>query len=275
MTRFFSLLFLLSIYASSIAQTLSLTSDEDGIGAEFNLLNATAPVNIDNFIDVASGFTTGMRITVENDFLETTGGLSYGLRALANPPIDNNTSDGLFHSAYSVYGEQSSQFGRTYAGYFDGDVTVTGTLTFPTNNILSQNVRTTGKVLPLLQQLEAKTYTFSQENVAVMRLPDGLQYGLMAEEVEQVLPHLVKEEIHPGISKEEADFYGLGTSAIRPPMAYKSINYIGFIPLVVQGINEQQEEMEDLKKENEDLKKEVEELKKQFVELRELIGKEE
>lgn len=261
------LIFSFFLLQQTHAQTLELTSDSDGIGTEFTVLNTGAPINMINFIDYASGFTTGMNITVENDLNQTAGGLSYGINALAHPPIDNNTGDNFFNSAYSIYGDQSSQFGMTYAGYFAGDVTVTGTFSDPSDAKLKKQVRRLKNALPLLQQLQAKTYTFRNDDYQFMHLPKGQQFGLIAQEVEEVLPELVKQNIHPGLSAEEAQLRRLDADQIHPAVNYKSVNYTGFIPILIQGVNEQQEEIADLKAENEALRNEVEDLKAQFQQL--------
>ena len=67
-----------------------------------------------------------------------------------------------------------------------------------------------------------------------------LQYGFIAQEVEEVLPDLV------------------GTDS----NGYKTVNYIGVIPVLTEAIKTQQEEIESLKSENEQLKSTLDQLLK-------------
>jgi len=75
-----------------------------------------------------------------------------------------------------------------------------------------------------------------------------LQSGLLAQEVQQAIPELVK-----------VDERGM-----------LSVNYPGLIPFLIQSIKEQNERINQLSKENEEfknLKKEMEELKKIIAKL--------
>ncbi|MBN1186453.1 MAG: tail fiber domain-containing protein, partial [Bacteroidales bacterium] len=65
----------------------------------------------------------------------------------------------------------------------------------------------------------------------------GRHYGFTAQELEEVFPELVSTEAHPPEDEK------------GEPLIYKSINYIEMIPILTQAIQEQQEEIEDLKKE--------------------------
>jgi len=61
-------------------------------------------------------------------------------------------------------------------------------------------------------------------------LADGKQYGLIAQEVEDVLPELVK------------------SMKVGDDQEYKSVNYNALIPILIEAIKEQHEEIEKLKK---------------------------
>ena len=72
------------------------------------------------------------------------------------------------------------------------------------------------------------------------------QIGLIAQEVERVLPELVTTD----------------------EKGYKSVAYQNVVPVVVEAIKVQQKQMEDLKAENIQLKKELEAIKAVIAELK-------
>lgn len=92
--------------------------------------------------------------------------------------------------------------------------------------------------LSILTQLTPKTFEFDQGNYSHVVLPTGTRMGLIAQEVEPILPQMIKQ------TYEEAVYDSLGVE-IHPEMFYKSIDYVGFIPLLIAGINEQQEVIEE------------------------------
>ncbi|MFK7937163.1 MAG: T9SS type A sorting domain-containing protein, partial [Saprospiraceae bacterium] len=90
----------------------------------------------------------------------------------------------------------------------------------------------------------------------------------IAQEVEKVLPNLVKDT---KVQFEEA---------VRNPESeerwheeYKAINYQGFIPLLTQGIKEQQNSIENLTLENEKLVNEMADLRQANVQLEQRLAR--
>jgi AmiR/NasT family two-component response regulator len=80
-----------------------------------------------------------------------------------------------------------------------------------------------------------------------MNLPSVKQFGLIAQEVEQVLPSIVSENVQPGnsgVNSEKAE-------AIH----FKGLNYTQLIPVLISAMQEQQKEIEALKTEIKTLKK--------------------
>ncbi len=130
-------------------------------------------------------------------------------------------------SAYGIYGESSSG----YAGYFSGKVNVTGTFTNPSDVRLKENIKPIENALSLLTKLEAKTYNFKKE-YSKMNLPEGSQFGLIAQDVEKIIPSLVSVNYDKSMDEEH-------------PFAYKAINYIGLIPLLTEAVKEQQKIIDD------------------------------
>ncbi|WP_304233273.1 tail fiber domain-containing protein [Jiulongibacter sediminis] len=77
-------------------------------------------------------------------------------------------------------------------------------------------------------KLYPKSYYFKQEFVRNLGLPEELQYGLLAQDVESILPELIKE----------FDTKNGGR--------YKSVNYTSIVPILIQGFKEQEERIRSL-----------------------------
>ena len=98
---------------------------------------------------------------------------------------------------YALYSAVTGTTTGAYAGYFVGNVYVTGTITSAgSDERLKENVADMKGGLAIINQLQPKTYTFKK--ALGLNLPDGKQFGLMAQDLEKVLPSLVSEVNHPG-----------------------------------------------------------------------------
>lgn len=126
------------------------------------------------------------------------------------------------------------------AGYFDGDVFTTAAY-LPSDENLKQNIeRLNGEAaISLIQKLDVKTYSFNSSKYPHINLPKGLQYGLISQEVEQVLPEMVKTVITPQAFDKKGNRIG-------EKLSIKAINYTGFVPILISGVKEQQKTIESL-----------------------------
>tara|TARA_B100002019_G_scaffold264504_1_gene253359 strand:+ start:3611 stop:4609 length:999 start_codon:yes stop_codon:yes gene_type:complete len=101
----------------------------------------------------------------------------------------------------------------------DGVVTITaGTVT--SDKELKENIEPINNGLNIINQLEGKTFTWKDS----AKMPKGTKYGLIAQEIEKVLPDLVYE--NGGIHEKEDGSY------------YKSVNMDGVIPILIQAVKE-------------------------------------
>lgn len=136
--------------------------------------------------------------------------------------------------AYGVYGAASSASTSNWAGYFDGDVHATGTVTWASDETLKQNIESLEGALDVIQQIQPRQYDFQVDAFSQMNLPSGQQQGVIAQELEEVLPNLVKQTTLP------AQYDTLGNE-IAEAVEYKSVNYVGLIPYLIAGIQEQEQ----------------------------------
>jgi len=93
--------------------------------------------------------------------------------------------------------------------------------------------------LGIVDQLQPKTFNYDTAQYNYMGLEGDLQYGLIAQQVEQVLPQLVKEYGRP----TERDTSG---NILHNKVDYLTVNYIKIIPILIAAIKEQQVQIQAL-----------------------------
>ncbi|MEX0995647.1 MAG: tail fiber domain-containing protein [Flavobacteriaceae bacterium] len=204
-----------------------------------------------------------------------TGVGAFGVRGLSNPAIINGVGvRGQGYFAIEGFGAEEGVYGQGlvgvvgvttdlaagWAGIFDGDVFVTGevfaTAFTPSDKRVKKNFREIDNALTTINALKPSLY---EKNVSIVRnkhnekyvqslslntnnninqrisnsnnSSDQTEYGLIAQEVELILPNLIKEK--------KINIEGLGEINL------KSVNYTGLIPILIQGIKEQQEIIEN------------------------------
>lgn len=174
-------------------------------------------------------------------------GTKYGLYT----HIQCGSNDGT-GSRYALYASTGCNTG--YAGYFVGDVYVQGTLTQTSDASKKTNVQALSGALGLISQLRPKTYDFkTAENPG---LPTEKQYGFLAQDLERVLPALVKD-VESYHESDELDENGL----LKTPEVngtIKTVNYMALIPILVEGMQEQQALIEE---QNRELARQAEEIR--------------
>jgi hypothetical protein len=144
-------------------------------------------------------------------------------------------------TTYGIFG-QGSGGSTNYAGYFSGNVTVTGTFSNPSDDNLKENIDSLLAVLPKLTKLRPISFNFTSDpKYRHLNLASGKQFGFIAQELETVFPDLVSTGTHPSAEELAGEEGG-------EPIVYKSINYIALIPVLVEAIKEQQKMIDDLKR---------------------------
>lgn len=140
------------------------------------------------------------------------------------------------------YGVYSNVTGAAnYAGFFNGNVMVTGLFLNPSDSRIKENVRPIASALGTLQQLQPRSYEYRQD--LGLSLPDGPQYGFIAQDLAKVLPNLVHDSQAPvALQVHNADAKGKGLETDMPTdptsLQVQTINYIGLIPILTQAIQE-------------------------------------
>lgn len=186
-----------------------------------------------------------------------TSGYNYGLFGVL---CGTANGAGVYGSSYSE--ENGFDTGGRYAGFFRGNVHTTGTLTANAFTTLSdyrvkrniQSVTTNNSPLDNLMDMNVVQYNYidvesaiaaasdAPDTATVISSPlsaeatinkDDIHYGLIAQELQEIYPNLVKE--------------GRG--------GYLTINYIEIVPLLISSIQELKAEVDVLKGSSSPIKK--------------------
>ena len=175
-----------------------------------------------------------------------------------------------YGGTYGVYAAAASGVGN-YAGFFAGPVFAT---TYSSSDRkLKKNIEDVGAAMDIIGKLQPKQYEYRQDgDYKFMHLPEGKHYGLIAQDLEQVLPTLVKDsKFDPNIVK---DMGGIKQDPAHPTAApktdkaqpaeaidFKAVNYTELIPIMIKGMQEQAELIKQQQQQINDLKQEVAQLK--------------
>ena len=219
------------------------SSNNIGVIGAANSLSTIANTNIGVQADAraASGTNFGILATAYGHPAGITSA-NYGLYSRA---IDRSTvSYGIFSSSLTVspinYGIFATVTGGSsnFAGYFQGNVHVTGLITTTNGPVLTSdqqfktNIQPLSNAMDILNDLQPKTFNFDTTNFVDFNFESDQQMGLIAQEVEQVLPTIVSNHIRP------AQYDSLGIQTL-PELAYKGVEYEELIPLLIAGAQEQ------------------------------------
>lgn len=136
--------------------------------------------------------------------------------------------------------------GPNWAGYFDGDVNINGIAYYTSSTVISsdkrfkKDVQAIGSVMDKIKKINSYTYFYKQDEFKEKNFDKDQQIGLIAQELKEVFPQLVKED----------------------NKGYLAINYQGMVPVLLEAIKEQQKQIDEKTGANADVQKQLEEQKK-------------
>ena len=191
--------------------------------------------------------------------------------------VYGNSTNGYGLQGYSYYSyglvARSDNYygmvavGKTYAAYFVGSTFASGGYHVPSDQKLKKNIEEVTSATDIISQLHPKKYYYLQDgHHKLMSLPQEEQYGLLAQEVEKVLPGLVKDtKFETGLAaapkKPDANGkFDLPQEVKSETIEFKALNYTGLIPILIKGMQEQQEKINSQDKKIETLNALVNEL---------------
>ncbi|MGB3466889.1 MAG: tail fiber domain-containing protein [Cyclobacteriaceae bacterium] len=147
-----------------------------------------------------------------------------------------NSSKSSTSTTYGVFAQASGNNSNTWAGYFSGDVYISGALTVASDRKFKENVSELDKreVVSKLMKLTPSSYNYkSDEN---MIFTQGMQYGFIAQDVEKIFPDLVRDVRQPVYRGK--DELGRPQMVEGEAIEFKSINYLGMVPILTKAIQE-------------------------------------
>jgi len=251
--------------SSRVGLTLETDARQNGVftTAIRSVNNAGGFIKTGLDIESTSGSSfenTGITVRLDGGTRNT------GVRAFVTDNGTDGPTYGVFGSIASsadvkvpafgaaIYGTSSTDPNR-FAGYFNGNVFVTGTFT-TSDEKLKDNINDEKNVLEKLAQLNAVTYTYKSNKH--LNLSSDLQHGFLAQNIEEVFPELVTTIQKPIVYKDnrQADIY-----------EYKAVNYTGLISILTSSVLELNEkstaDIQELNEKIEALENLIEDMKKQ------------
>ena len=145
---------------------------------------------------------------------------------------------------YGVYGQSTENASPTAGGdlpagkwgvYSNGDFGTNGGTYFGSDKELKTQISIIKNPTDILNALQPKMYFFKNDKALKSLSLDTKrkQYGLIAQDVEKILPELVKGHDQFAIKSPDG-------KETYPEVSYKMVNYNAFIPILIAGFQEQQ-----------------------------------
>lgn len=137
-----------------------------------------------------------------------------------------------------------------WGGLFQNDLGYTGFFGAASDARLKKNIRTIDHPLDIILRLRGTVYEHDLARYPDLGLKEGLSYGFIAQEVEAVLPDIVKEKSMPHINSSQRN-----ATEKQPDELIKTVGYVEVVPILVEAIKEQQKLIEALQKKVEALER--------------------
>lgn len=194
------------------------------VGGEFYTANGSTNIGVNSIAE--SGDNTAY---------------NYGVSGIAHVGERTEFNVGVYgFGEIPVDPDVQSIYAGSWAGYFDGDVNISGTTYHFSDSRIKTDVQHLEDASFILSHINGYSFYFDTtqlDNIA--NVPHRLQYGVLAQEVEAVAPNLVLNTI---MAPRLDSVFGL----ISPIKEVKTVNYIGLIPLLIEGFNKQQARIDSL-----------------------------
>lgn len=203
---------------------------------------------------------TNYGIRSEATFLSN-GATCYGVYGKVGDP--GGASNGKY--GYAIFGKATvyapgggvSLTGsntNSFAGWFDGHVWVNN-LFAASDARLKRNIHPVTAAVALLSKVACVTYEFDHSLHPDFNLPYGKQYGLLAQNIEMLIPELVTNTHVPASTDKDGKVLSEGFDV-------KGVNYLGVVPILVSAVQEQDAAMASKDQEIKALRSRVENLEK-------------
>ncbi len=217
------------------SRSLKLQTDNDAVSAQLHRGNATDSSGLDIRADDDSTTLTLYSTTSSSRYSNIV--LKRGLTTGAEMRIGY---DGAAPSAM-LYANSNPATGAqlginttspTVAFHLVGSGCYTGTFGACSDERYKEDITTLSNPLNIVSQLRGVTFDWNKQRYPEQQFPDGEQIGVIAQEVERVVP---------GVVHTDDD-------------GYKSVDYARLVPLLIESIKEQQRQIDVLRSELDEVK---------------------
>lgn len=250
--------FALNVNANSSVGGIQITDPVDNTGliitkSGLNTCASFSKTNTGSGIQTISSYNSGSGAGVYSTSVNGYGVYGYSTNS-SGVYGDAGSGGGLSsigvngYGNYGIYGTTADN-NSYYAGYFVGDVYSSTGVYNGSDQKLKQNIKDVANAMDIINQLHPKLYNFRNDgDYKLMNLPKGLHYGLIAQDVEKVLPNLVKNsKFDPALAKPAGVPTEHTQTTKSETIDFKAVNYTELIPLLIKGMQEQQKEIDALK----------------------------
>ncbi len=171
-----------------------------------------------------------------------------------------------------MYGETGNNTSY-YAGFFIGDVYSSTGVYASSDARVKQNIKDFASATDIIIKLHPKQYEFRHDgNLKSLNFATGTHYGLIAQDVEKILPNLVKTSplktsVKPAPGSNEAAKEEVAI------IDFKALNYTELIPIIIKGMQEQQTQIEKQQTQMQELSAKNADLQSQISDLKLLVSK--
>lgn len=221
----------------SIGSLISVNGADESIGVD-----ASASCSQEGTVSIGGAFNSAGGLVVNR-----------AVSATAHPDMANSTQDiAVFAELFTFNGAPIGP--NDWALFADGPTFTPGGVWTASDKNLKKDIQPIENALSTLGKLEPKKYDFDNEKIKALNLPSSKDnYGFIAQELENVLPSLVRETDIPRRSKDDKELGKI-----------KVVNYTELIPIAISAIKELNAKVEKQNNaviENEALKSEIASLK--------------
>jgi len=144
-----------------------------------------------------------------------------------------------------------------WAGYFNADVYSAG-IYFGSDRKLKKDINPITEALKIIKKIEPVSYFYDTDKYSKMGFDvNRLSYGFVAQDLEEVLPELIKDKNLVINSNTEKS---ANMASERQTESFKVVNYTLLIPILTQAIKEQQQLIETQNNKIKTLEKKLEDL---------------
>lgn len=197
---------------------------------------------VDGQLGIGGGF--GSPINSRLEIHGSSGGLGRCIE------VDDNSSNALFYvyddgrvgistNAPNFPLDVQAVDASNVSANFLGDI-IAATITTFSDSMFKNNITDISNSVSIVNRLSPRQYNYDTAAFPQMKFHTGNQFGLIAQELEQVIPELIGSGLSPLVT----DSMGV---VIHPSIPFKTINYSGLIPFLIGAMKAQNQSIDSMR----------------------------